>query len=405
MIAGGSVTAGIGFPYNTTGGGLLTGSVAGVSAAYGISVVAGSGLLLRGTAGTNRPGPSYLSIGAVQPGSSAGVSAGFLSMGAVQAAIFGSTASGRLTTGGTSSILFAGINTASGSLLGAGSAGKAATFTYSAAGGLVAGGSAGPQGSYGWIGSGGLATAGVTRPVQGFQPITGGGSLVIGGTTTLQPAFRFNATGTLTAGGSASQTFTDLSPSFLVWQGPADGSPIDYTTAPTATLKALTWTSATMPTSSSTRFAVRVFDPATGYDDGNIDATVTVTLDSLGNDISGLPPAPVALSAVAGPAGALSVNWCLLLPPGAPAMPIAFLVWISTGPAVDYASTPAATVPYVPGQTLYQVTLSGLINGANYRVGVRSVNDAGTEMNTNMAGVQVGTHGPSPVTTLLGASI
>ena len=352
------------------------------------------------------PSLGYLSIGAVQPGTSTGTSTGFVSIGAVQPAIFGATGSGGLIGGGTATVAASLTISSTGGLVGGGSATGQPRFTPAPAGGLIAGGSGGLQGVYSYTPAGGIVTGGSSGAgVPGFRPITGTGSLIGSGSATLLPKFGYVvSTGGIVAGGAASQAFTDLSPGYHVWQGAPDGSPIDYTATPIL-VRALSWTSDMLPNSSTTRFAVRAYDPATGYDDGNLDATVIVTLDNAGHDITDIPLAPTALSASPGPAGAATARWAYLTPPGATKAPTTFLVWLTRGNSVDYTVSPAATVTYVPGLAHYAASLAGLSDGVLYSVGVRATNATGAEANTLSATVTGSTTGPNPPDDLTGVGL
>jgi len=189
---------------------------------------------------------------------------------------------------------------------------------------------------------------------------------------------------------------------YRIYAGNTSGGPVDYTTVLASTV-ATSWTSAALAPGTSQRFAVRVYDPATGYDDGNVDAVITITLDSSGCDISSLPNAPTALTASPGPSGTLVLRWAVLTPPGSTNAPSGFYAYLGTG-SLSYG-TPAATVPYVSGLTLYTATLSGLTDGTTYTIGVRAFNAIGSEANTATTTATASTTGPLPISSLTGVAL
>ena len=278
------------------------------------------------------------------------------------------------------------------------------SFNVTGSGGLTLGGSATASLAYSVTASGGLTLGGSATTNNGFN-VTGSGGLTLSGSGSSSAAYRINGSGGLTLGGTATTTFSDLSPIYWVWQGDSSGSPIDYTATPTATTHNLTWTSSALASSTITRFAVRVYDPATNLDDGNVDAQVRVTLNSAGLDVSNTPPAPTSLTALATSSGTAAVKWAYLNPPGSTNAPSTFAVYLTAGTTVNFASTPAATVNYLTGVNLYQATLSGLTDGSTYAIAVRATNASGTDTNTNTVTIVGSTSGPSPVDTLAAIAI
>lgn len=401
IVASGSQKASQGFLATPSGG--ITGSgAASLAASFSVAAVAGLGLQARGTGTKPNASASFVSIGAVQPGSTTGTSKGFVSIGAVQPIIFGATASGGITASGSGSAVIAFAIASTGGIVASGSATSTFAYAWQVTGGITASGSSSGLQAIQLTASGGLVASGSQTPLQSFSILPSGGIVASGSQV---PGVQFNSlpTGGIVASGAASSTFTDLSPYFEVWQGLPDGSPIDYTSTPTATLRGLTWTSSTLAAPSSNRFAVRAYDPATGYDDGNLDATVIVTLDSLGRDITSLPNAPTALTASPGPSGTLVLRWASITPPGSTNAPSGFYAYLGTG-SLTYG-TPAATVPYVPGLTLYTATLSGLSDGTTYTIGVRAYNAVGTENNTATTTATASTIGPLPISSLTGIAL
>jgi hypothetical protein len=174
------------------------------------------------------------------------------------------------------------------------------------------------------------------------------------------------------------------------------GGPIDYST-PLATVAGLSHVTAALPLSAAARFAVRAFDTVSGLEEKNTDATVSITLDAAGVDVSGVPPAVENVAAVAGQSGEVVVTWTWRVIPGL-AVPTSFSIWATAGGSVNYAVAANATKTYVPGLTTYQSTITGLTAGAIYSLGVRAVNAAGTETGTESASLTIpGTTPPEAV--------
>lgn len=157
----------------------------------------------------------------------------------------------------------------------------------------------------------------------------------------------------------------------------ADG-PIDYAT-PVATVTGTTWAGPALPPGSTTRFAVRARDTASGLSELNTDAVVTIAVDASGADLAGLPAAPVGLLVTAIAAGALRVEWTWPYVRGP--VPTGFRVYGDAGTGtVDYATVLADVAyggPLAPGRA----TLAGLVDGTTYRLAVRAYNSVGAETN------------------------
>jgi hypothetical protein len=83
------------------------------------------------------------------------------------------------------------------------------------------------------------------------------------------------------------------------------------------------------------------------------------------------------------------VTWAFA-PLGEPdGVPLGFYVYLTEGSSsVD--STPAATVPFVPGTVGYSCTLAGPYSPSTYSVSVRAFNKTGIETNTKAATGTIG---------------
>lgn len=154
-----------------------------------------------------------------------------------------------------------------------------------------------------------------------------------------------------------------------VYQGPDGGGPVDYTGGPVATTSGLTATLATLAPGTSARFAVRARDNVTGFDDGNTDASVLVTVAADGTDATAVPYAPGSARAVPAAGATASIEWTYAYP-GATRRPTGFRVYL------DGDARPSATVPWA-GPGSYRATLTGLGDGTTYAVTVVGYNAAG----------------------------
>jgi hypothetical protein len=133
------------------------------------------------------PSLGGLSIGAVQPGTSSGVSRGVVSIGAVQPLAFAVVSTGGLTTGGQAS--------------------QTLTFTIFSSGGLAASGSSVASQVFSWLASGGLLASGASSLTAAFS-VTASGSATLSGTSAISCIFVANASGGLVASGTSVLTYS-----------------------------------------------------------------------------------------------------------------------------------------------------------------------------------------------------
>jgi hypothetical protein len=182
---------------------------------------------------------------------------------------------------------------------------------------------------------------------------------------------------------------------YHVYGNGGTGGPIDYS-APIATVAGTTWSSPALAPGSSWAFGVRAFDDATGLEESNVDAALTIALDGSGAELGARPIAPVLLTARATASGGVRVGWCYPLSAARRARrPTGFRVYAGTGGVPDY-STPLATVPYTVSSH-FRADLYGLTPGTPYMIGVRAFGAAGEEANTSTALVTPSATGPDPV--------
>ncbi len=183
---------------------------------------------------------------------------------------------------------------------------------------------------------------------------------------------------------------------YRVYSNDGAGGPVDYST-PIATVSTLTYTPTALPHSSSTTFAVRAYDPATGLEEENTDARVTILIDASGNDVSARPNSPQGISARAGVAGAVRVEWAYVTS-GQGAAPTYFDIWYTAGSTVNYAASPLLSVAHTPGRLHYAADLPPQAGGVAAVVGVRARNANGRDPNTASAAVTPIAAAPSPPT-------
>jgi len=182
---------------------------------------------------------------------------------------------------------------------------------------------------------------------------------------------------------------------YHVYTNNAAGGPVNYQ-APIATVAGTSFATPPLAAGSSTTFAVRAFDTASGLEEANVDARVRIVLDALASDITGRPAPVLGLSARTAAAGAIVVTW-LMNPVVLAARPSGYHVYVGT-PIPSYVS-PVATVPDT-GMRHYTATVPALADGQTYQVVVRAFNAAGEENNTSVVSITARSSGPSDVDSL-----
>ncbi len=188
---------------------------------------------------------------------------------------------------------------------------------------------------------------------------------------------------------------------YHVYSNDHAGGPVDYTT-PVATVAGLTWTSGALSAGSDSLYAVRAFDTVSGLEESNVDALARLIIDASRVDITARPGTPKDLTATPTAGGTCRVAWSYSpIAGGNP--PASFKVWKTLGTSVNYAASPAATVPYSAGQILFHADLSGLADGSQYAIGVRAVNALADDGNTVQVLVTGDATGPAAVDGLAAA--
>lgn len=166
--------------------------------------------------------------------------------------------------------------------------------------------------------------------------------------------------------------------------------PIDYST-PLGSTSSLTYTTAALAYPNEWRFAVRASDGT--FEELNVDAAVRLVLDASGADATGLPSAPVGLSAWAIAGGGIRVTWSY--PTISLAGVTGFRVYVGS-PSPDYG-TVKATVAASAGLRSFQADVAGLADGTTYAVAVRAYNGSGEEANATTVSATAKATGPAAV--------
>lgn len=163
---------------------------------------------------------------------------------------------------------------------------------------------------------------------------------------------------------------------YRIYTNGGTGGPVDYS-APVASTTGGSVAGIVISNDSDTTFAVRVLDDVSNKEEANTDAQVRILVDNAGQDVSGRPNPPHALSLASSTSGACRVSWAYA--PAARFMaPIGFHVYLSE---VSHATTaiPTATVEYTPGKIGYSYLSVGPYSQSTYTASVRSFNAAGED--------------------------
>jgi hypothetical protein len=190
---------------------------------------------------------------------------------------------------------------------------------------------------------------------------------------------------------------------YHVYANTGVGDPINYGSA-IATTGLLDWTSGTLTFPGTWRFGVRAFDPVTGYEEENLDCSITLILDAAGRDITNRPLPSTGIRAFATAGGGIRVEWGYNTINPSP-IPTGFHVYIGTGGSPNYASV-AVTVLFAASVAgTFVANLAGLSNSTTYTVGVRAYNATAEEPNTNTVNVTASSVGPTAVVSLTATAI
>jgi hypothetical protein len=195
-----------------------------------------------------------------------------------------------------------------------------------------------------------------------------------------------------------------MTTAYRIYSNDGAGGPVDFS-APVASTAALSYVAGPLGAPTDTTFVVHAYDPDTGLEEANTEASVRLVVAADGTDVSGLPNPPHALTLSPAFGGGGRVGWAYA-PAGAYGLPAGFNVYLTEGPAVDYTS-PAVTVPYSPGVIGYSCVLPGPFTPSAYTAGVRSYNATGVEANTGSVTGALGIPAPyamDPVQVIIGTA-
>lgn len=187
-----------------------------------------------------------------------------------------------------------------------------------------------------------------------------------------------------------------MSTRYRVYKNDGAGGPVDYGTVVATVTSGTSCVASALATPSDTTFAVRAYDSVSGLEEDNVDCRVRIVIDAAGVDVTNRPNAPVGLTARATAGGGAVVEWGYATA-GQRGAPTGFKVWATAGASVNYAVSPAATVSYAAGRPSHTATLTGLVDGTSYSIGVRATNAKGDETNTNKTTVVGDSTGPDAV--------
>lgn len=161
---------------------------------------------------------------------------------------------------------------------------------------------------------------------------------------------------------------------YNIYSNSGTGSFVDYT-KPIGTTIQTTFTLPPLEPGTDTLFSVRAIDTTTGLEDHSTNLTVRIRLDDMGNDITGTPNPPHAVTASNAANGTCRVNWAYV-PTSIDGIPDGFFVYI-TPDSTNANVSPTATIDYSRGQIGYTAVLIGPFNSMTYNIFVCSYNKSG----------------------------
>ena len=181
---------------------------------------------------------------------------------------------------------------------------------------------------------------------------------------------------------------------YRIYANDGAGGAVDFTT-PVASTTDLTYVTPPLPVSSDFTFAVRAYDPTTGFEEANTDAVARAVVSPLGDDATGRPNAPHAVVLSPSPSGGCKVVWAYG-PDRRCGTPDGFRVYV--GPPGSPAGRPAATVGYHASQVGYASEIAGPFAFAPHTAVVESYNAAGSATGAESGPCEIG---PPPTPLLM----
>ena len=280
-----------------------------------------------------------------------------------------------LTTGGTASVLFASADLTQAALSIGGHAQARHDASHGGTAGLAAGSGGVPRLTVAaQVASRLQVGATATVAQQHGRVAAGQAGLSFGGDSRGPATYDVQISGGLRVGGNL--RIAGLL--YRVYANDGQGGVINYT-SPIAEVAGLSWTTDELHPGSY-RFGVRAYDPASGLEEENLDASIALILDSEGRDATNVPAPPVGLRAIDRGAGRVRFEWTAT---GSPAIRRAsrFHLYLAPGSITDF-SMPYAVVPTATerGET-YAAEVDSLADGVHYEAIVRAYNEFGEENN------------------------
>lgn len=156
------------------------------------------------------------------------------------------------------------------------------------------------------------------------------------------------------------------------------GGSIDYS-SPIAEISGLEWTSDALPAGSSFRFGVRSYDPANGLEDENLDAAVTLIINSEGRDATRIPRSPLGLRVLDQGGGSVRLEWTIV-DASAPNRATHFHVYIAQDAVTDFSSPIVVPLSALRGDVV-ATEVHDLPEGRRHVAIVRAVNSYGDDGN------------------------
>jgi hypothetical protein len=190
-------------------------------------------------------------------------------------------------------------------------------------------------------------------------------------------------------------------PNAHVYANDGAGGPVDYATV-VATVAGTIWTGPALAAGADVIYAVRLYDPGTGFEERNTDARIRVRLDGALALIPDTPDPPAHLGATADSASSVRLTWSFN-PAAVPAS--GFGLWATAGTVPNTTGPPNATVAWIKGDVAYTGRITGLAASTAYAVAVRALGAAGYGPESNPALVTTAAAGgPAAVDALAGSA-
>jgi hypothetical protein len=167
---------------------------------------------------------------------------------------------------------------------------------------------------------------------------------------------------------------------YRIYSNGGSGGPVDYD-SPIAEVSGLEWTSQALPAGSSFRFAVRAYDPVSGLQESNLDATSALVIDAEGRDATRVPRPPMGLRSVDRGGGRIRLEWAIA-DSLASNRATHYHVYLEQDTVRNFSSPIVVPVSAIRG-VVASTELHGLLEGRLYAAVVRAANAHGEDGNVN----------------------